>query len=99
MVLFLFVIMLLNPGVLEPRRISWWVLGSLAALLLIFILVPIVSGLATTAPGSPGPSGSFGSPEMLGQSLFTDFALPFEIASILLLVAIIGAVVLAKREV
>jgi len=40
----------------------------------------------------------FGSPEMLAKSLFTDFALPFEIASILLLVAIVGAVVLAKRE-
>ncbi len=99
MVLFLFVIMLLNPGVLERRRISWWALGSLAASLLIFVLVPIVSGPATMAPGSPAPSSSFGSPEMLGQSLFTDFALPFEIASILLLVAIIGAVVLAKREV
>ena len=40
----------------------------------------------------------FGSPETLAKSLFTDFVLPFEIASIVLLVAIIGAVVLAKRE-
>ena len=40
----------------------------------------------------------FGSPETLAKSLFTDFVLPFEIASVLLLVAIIGAVVLAKRE-
>jgi NADH-quinone oxidoreductase subunit J len=40
----------------------------------------------------------FGSPETLGKSLFTDFVLPFEIASVLLLVAIVGAVVLAKRE-
>jgi NADH-quinone oxidoreductase subunit J len=40
----------------------------------------------------------FGSPEMLAKSLFNDFVLPFEIASVLLLVAIIGAVVLAKRE-
>lgn len=99
MVLFLFVIMLLNPGMLERRRISWWILGSLAALLLIFILVPIVSGPGRLASDSAAPSGSFGSPEMLGQSLFTDFALPFEIASILLLVAIVGAVVLAKKEV
>jgi NADH-quinone oxidoreductase subunit J len=35
---------------------------------------------------------------MLAKSLFTEFVLPFEIASVLLLVAIIGAVVLAKRE-
>ena len=40
----------------------------------------------------------FGSPEMLAKSLFNDFVLPFEIASVLLLVAIVGAVVLAKRE-
>ena len=40
----------------------------------------------------------FGSPEMLAKSLFGDFVLPFEIASVLLLVAIVGAVVLAKRE-
>jgi NADH-quinone oxidoreductase subunit J len=40
----------------------------------------------------------FGSPETLAKSLFTEFALPFEIASIVLLVAIVGAVVLAKRE-
>jgi NADH-quinone oxidoreductase subunit J len=43
-------------------------------------------------------SDIFGSPEMLAKSLFNDFVLPFEIASVLLLVAIIGAVVLAKRE-
>jgi NADH:ubiquinone oxidoreductase subunit 6 (subunit J) len=39
----------------------------------------------------------FGSPEALGQTLFTEFVLPFEVASILLLVAIIGAVTLARR--
>ncbi len=98
MVLFLFVIMLLNPGALERRRISWWLMGSLAASLLILILVPIVSDPRTLATGLTAPSESFGSPEMLAQSLFTDFAVPFEIASVLLLVAIVGAVVLAKRE-
>jgi NADH-quinone oxidoreductase subunit J len=40
----------------------------------------------------------FGSPEVLAKSLFGEYVLPFEIASVLLLVAIIGAVVLAKRE-
>ena len=40
----------------------------------------------------------FGSPESLAKSLFTEFVLPFEIASIVLLVAIVGGVVLAKRE-
>jgi NADH-quinone oxidoreductase subunit J len=40
----------------------------------------------------------FGSPQSLGLSLFNDYVLPFEVASVLLLVAIVGAVVLAKRE-
>ncbi len=98
MVLFLFVIMLLNPGVLEGRSVVWWALGSLAALLLLFEFVPLLTRAASPA-SRPGPAdGSFGSPEMLAQSLFSDFVLPFEVASVLLLVAIIGAVVLAKRE-
>jgi NADH:ubiquinone oxidoreductase subunit 6 (subunit J) len=41
---------------------------------------------------------SFGGPESVAQSLFTDFTLPFEVASVLLLVAVIGAVTLAQRE-
>jgi NADH-quinone oxidoreductase subunit J len=50
-------------------------------------------------PGDPfATTELFGSPEMLAKTLFTEFVLPFEIASVLLLVAIIGAVVLAKRE-
>lgn len=98
MVLFLFVIMLLNPGILEGRSIVWWGLGSLASLLLLFEFVPLLTGPASPVSGSGPADGSFGSPEMLAQSLFSDFVLPFEVASVLLLVAIIGAVVLAKRE-
>ena len=99
MVLFLFVIMLLNPGLLEGRSIAWWIFGSLAAILLLFVLVPFLADSGRLLPGQAPAGGSFGSPESLAQSLFTDFVLPFEIASVLLLVAIIGAVVLAKREV
>lgn len=98
MVLFLFVIMLLNPAVLESRRLLWWGSGAVGSLLLMFLLVGLVGGSPESAEGIQRDE-AFGSPEMLGQSLFTDFVLPFEIASILLLVAIIGAVVLAKREV
>ena len=46
----------------------------------------------------PWPPTEHSQTEMLARSLFTDFVLPFEIASVLLLVAIVGAVVLAKRE-
>lgn len=97
MVLFLFVIMFLNPRVQEQRRAAWWGFGSVAALLLAAVLVYLVSDRFTAADRA-APAQSFGSPELLAKSLFTDFVLPFEIASILLLVAIIGAVVLAKRE-
>jgi NADH-quinone oxidoreductase subunit J len=97
MVLFLFVIMFLNPTTPEPRRKLWWGFASLAALLLaggltalMFNGEPLADPVAATE--------MFGSPEMLAKSLFTDFVLPFEITSVLLLVAIVGAVVLAKRE-
>ncbi len=97
MVLFLFVIMFLNPVALERRRGAWWGFGTILSLMLACVLAPMfIIGESPTSP--PGASESFGSPEMLAKSLFNDFVLPFEIASVLLLVAIIGAVVLAKRE-
>ncbi len=97
MVLFLFVIMLLNPTALEQRRRAWWGLGVVAALLLAAVLIPqMIEGEQTADPIAS--TQLFGSPETLAKSLFTDFVLPFEIASVLLLVAIVGAVVLGKRE-
>lgn len=97
MILFLFVIMLLNPRTLEPRELRWWVLGGLGALLLVLEVMALVSGF--TGGGSPILGEGFGSPEELGRSLFEDFILPFEVASVLLLVALVGAVVLARRRV
>jgi NADH-quinone oxidoreductase subunit J len=97
MVLFLFVIMFLNPTALEPRRGVWWAFASLAALLLAGSLVSLmIDGDIVADPVAA--TELFGSPETLAKTLFTDFVLPFEIASVVLLVAIIGAVVLAKRE-
>jgi NADH-quinone oxidoreductase subunit J len=97
MVLFLFVIMLLGPVALEQRRGVWWGFGTAAAVILGGLLVAVITG--NEPPPEPmAATELFGSPEMLAKSLFTDFVLPFEIASILLLVAIVGAVVLAKRE-
>jgi NADH-quinone oxidoreductase subunit J len=97
MVLFLFVIMLLNPTSLEARRGRWWGFGTVLALL----LAGALAAVATNGHPPPDPVAAtelFGSPEILAQSLFTEFVLPFEIASVLLLVAMVGAVVLAKRE-
>ena len=96
MVLFLFVIMFLNPAP-QQQSAAWLGFSGLLVLLLGGVLAALLTKTETTAD----PVAStvlFGSPEMLAKSLFGDFVLPFEIASVLLLVAIVGAVVLAKRE-
>ena len=96
MVLFLFVIMFLNLTASEPRRRAWLSFAGVSALLLGGVLSAM---LTQTEPAADPVAATelFGSPEMLARSLFNDFVLPFEIASVLLLVAIVGAVVLAKR--
>jgi NADH-quinone oxidoreductase subunit J len=101
MVLFLFVIMLLNLGVepQDPGRLGLKMFGTLAASLLALELIAVARAPGPM-PGS-GMAGAtppyFGTVEALGTRLFTHYVLPFEITSILLLVAIIGAVVMAKR--
>ena len=95
MVLFLFVIMLLNPQSAEKRAPFWRALGAVAALVL---ALELAAFFLPVEKAREGLKEGFGSPEMLARSLFTDFVLPFEIASVLLLVAVVGAVVLAKRE-
>lgn len=97
MVLFLFVIMFLSPGAETERRGLSWALGALAGLLLTGALVPVL--FEREPPRDPTAATElFGSPEQVARSMFSDFILPFEITSVLLLVAMIGAVVLAKRE-
>ena len=71
--------------------------GEQVELILGGLLVPLLSN-SESARDPLASTETFGSPEMLAKSLFNDFVLPFEIASVLLLVAIVGAVVLAKRE-
>ena len=97
MILILFVIMLLNPASIEARPAAWWTVGSLAAAALLLQFAALFSRRPLTSAG-PAIPDSFGGPESVAQSLFTDFTLPFEVASVLLLVAIIGAVALAQRE-
>lgn len=96
MVLFLFVIMFLNPAQEQGRR-AWLGFSGLLAVLLGVLLAAMLTRTETAAD-PVASTDLFGSPEMLAKSLFSDFVLPFEIASVLLLVAIVGAVVLARRE-
>jgi NADH-quinone oxidoreductase subunit J len=56
------------------------------------------AALAIGGPkGPPSASAAFGTTETIGKLLFTDYLLPFELTSVLLIVAIVGAVVLARR--
>lgn len=97
MVLFVFVIMLLNAGVEEQTKgsrvaILFGVPGMLVgSVLLAWVLLRHSVAEAVPAGALPG------APETIGELLFHDFLLPFEITSILILIAIMGAVVLASR--
>lgn len=103
MVLIIFVIMLLNLGSTVVVRYRHAVTGAViaSALMLFQILILYKQGSVNSTAGeiSPEMVESVGHTELIGRALFTDFMLPFEIASILLLVAIVGAIILAKREV
>jgi len=97
MVLFVFVIMLLNAGEEEQTQgsrvaVLFGVPGMLiGSLLLAWVLVAHSGTQAVEAGALPGP------PKMLGWLLFHDYLLPFEVTSVLVLIAIMGAVVLAAR--
>ena len=97
-VLFLFVVMLLNlrGEQFGPERlVVGKVLGGVAAALLLLLLLWLSPAFPPPAELPPG----FGGYRNVGLVLFTDWVLAFEATSLLLLAAMIGAVVLAKRKV
>jgi len=103
MVLFVFVIMLINMDVslhqVQFNR-QWW-LGLLLSLVLgAQLTIAIAVGRGGLPLGEPAPASALEpSTQLVGKILFSEYMLPFEIASILLLVAMIGAVVMAKKKV
>lgn len=100
MVLFIFVIMLLNLGSpqklnekQDPKMLMAGVLGlGMFALILMQVLVPLQA--VVTPHGIDG----YGAPPPVGRTLFTLYAYPLEIASILLVIGIVGSILLAKRK-
>jgi NADH-quinone oxidoreductase subunit J len=102
MMLIVFVIMLLE---LEEELLLFLkisvskVVGVFSVLLIMLGLIVAVSGGAKGASGgySPEKVSQLGSVKVVGKLLFTDYLLPFEIVSILLIAAIVGAIVLAKQ--
>jgi NADH-quinone oxidoreductase subunit J len=105
MVLFLFVIMLVNvrETVVEPRAVRQWKIGLLLAGVLAAELVFFLTTGAEFFKREVEPAtivqAQTMNTESVGTVLYTTYLLPFEIASVLLLVAIVGAVVLAKKNI
>lgn len=101
MVLFLFVIMLLNlrKEELGQARITITkIIGGVATFLIAAKLVQTIVRAKFAKQPPDQVMGDFGSAKDVGMVLFQDFLFPFEVASILLLAAIVGAVVLAKSR-
>jgi NADH-quinone oxidoreductase subunit J len=99
MVLFLFIIMMLNLNNEVEKQKDVWVKVSttVASGSLLVILIAAFKGTTATIKSSTVHDSTIGLIENLGKTLFTDFLLPFEVASILLLAAMVGAVMLGKK--
>src|SRR5579859_1603187 len=99
MVLFVFVIMLLNAGVEERTRGSRVasILG-IPGLVVFFALMYWTLSAPRSQVGSVHIGDYYVPTQDLGIALFREFLLPFEVTSVLILIAIMGAVVLARRE-
>jgi NADH-quinone oxidoreductase subunit J len=98
MVLFLFVLMLMNlTKDTEPQKSKWLkIAGALAGGSLLLVLVAALK--STDQQMTELGTGNIGLIQNLGRVLFTDYVVPFEISSILFLSAMVGAVVIGKRE-
>jgi NADH-quinone oxidoreductase subunit J len=99
-VLYLFVVMLVNlkrppEAHSDPRR-----LGRLGAVMAAAVLAELAAIFAVgwAKPAAVAGTLSAQNVEQIGRALYTDYLIPFELASFLLLVAMIGAIILAKRE-
>lgn len=99
MVLFLFVIMLMNLNAdSEPQKNKWLRLaGIVAGGCLLLVLVAALKNAEVKGAGTELKTGNIGLIENLGQALFTEYVVPFEISSILFLSAMVGAVVIGKK--
>jgi len=99
MVLFLYVIMLLNLNQeSEPHKNTILkVMAAICSGLLMVVLIGALKGTEQMVAQQPADSG-IGLVKNLGKVMFTDFLLPFEITSVLLLAAMVGAIMLSKSE-
>ena len=102
MVLFVFVIMLLNAGAETPLAKKDWRAGLVGIPLIAAFLGLIAFVIQAVLPrGENVVFGGMtrGTAAAVGKALFTDYLLPFEVTSVLILIAILGAIVLARKEI
>src|SRR5262245_35253643 len=103
LVLFLFVIMLLNLkpeelGVEYPLKVRA-LIAALCGGLFALVALPLAQDKRVLGPVPPPTvNGAFGSVEQVGNALFKDYGLPFELISVLIMVAVFGGVLLAKKK-
>jgi NADH-quinone oxidoreductase subunit J len=100
MVLFIFVIMLLNAGAEGGTR-TWRVnlIGIPLIVAFVALLAFMIQGVLPKAEGVTLGGFTKGSASEVGKALFTQYLLPFEVTSVLILIAILGAMVLARKEI
>ena len=101
MVLVLFVIMILNlrekKGLISKHKVA---IQGIGIVLLSFLFISLAASIDTTKiPVVKAATEDFGTVSGVAKVLFTEYLLPFEIASVLLLAAIVGAVILSKSKV
>jgi NADH-quinone oxidoreductase subunit J len=104
MVLFLFVIMLVNldQAAKERQFNRQWLVAIAATMAVAAELAYFLyrgKDAFHIAEGAPAAAAGLGNVEMVADSLFSEYLLPFEIASVLLLVAVVGSVVMAKKRI
>ena len=100
LVLYLFVVMLLNVK-REDRYHAQFPLGALLGVAILTEAVLLLwqrGGSAPSPPPAVPPAPAIGNTEAIGQVLYSTYVFPFEVASLILLVAMIGAIILAKRD-
>ena len=100
MVLFLFVIMLMNLNKSsEPQKNRWLrMAGVLAGGCLLLVFVAALKNIDIKKQVAETNTGDIGLIQNLGKALFNEYVVPFEVSSILFLSAMVGAVVIGKKE-
>lgn len=95
-VLFVFVIMLIGPDA-EEKEPNPRILGAIVSTILVAVIAIQVAAAVGAIPGeAPEPIAGYGTVESLGSAIYRDAGVPFELLSVTLLVAIVGAVAVAR---